>query len=1024
MVRIFFTCCLLVNAWQVLAQSVTIKGQVTDGEANDALPGVTVLIKGTSNGTVTDLEGNYSLTVEDPKSKTLVFSFIGYDAKEVPIGNATNVDVTLEMNLTELQEVVVTGLNGSQNKRALNYAVQDIKAKDVTATQQQNVVNSLQGKIAGVQVTSSSGSPGSSSSIVIRGGTSIGENRSNEPLFIIDGVIVDNSTFQGSGNRLMDINPEDIASISVLKGPTAAALYGIGAGNGAIIITTKTGEEGKIQVNVGSTVAFDQVFKTHGVQSTYGRGLNGVADDEYSLSWGPAFTSSDDVYDNMGEFFQTGVQQKYDLSINGGNKSSTFYLSASNNNQTGIVPGESYNRFNLMLKGTMKVHEKLEVTTSVNNIFSKNTRGGSGSMYQVFNWPRDNNMADYIKPNGEKNWLIPSLDPIYNNPENPYWRVNNNLPTYDINRTIGQVFFDWDVLESLKVNYRIGMDRSNQYYKRVTVPESSGSETNYNGRIYESEKDVKRMTSTLTAIYEKTFVRDWDVFLLAGHNVDMTSARSTSFSGVDFLLPNLHSINNVSAPYLIPVQNTTQRRIVGVFGEARLSYKGIASIGVTGRNDWASTLPRHSRSFFYPSLSAGFTFTELLTGSHTKVLSFGKLRASWAASGQDANPESLGVVLEQYPGHGGGYKHDYYAGNPFLKPERIESTEFGMNLSFFTGRLNLDVAKYTIQSKDMIIQNRISTASGWVIQTFNTGSMTNKGWEVVLDAKVLKKGDLTWNTSLNFSSNNSKLSDLPAYISRLPVTSGQILNEARPIALLDQPLYAIEGVPYLRNENGDVVIDEYGFPRWGTYSKDEEGNYIVDEEGYRKVSQEKVFLGDREPDWLMGITNTINYKNFNLSFLFDIRKGGDVINATSSAMMSRGTHQMLDEWRNKAYTFNGVVETPEGFVQNEEQVILDYNYFRFDYRSVGENFVEDGSWVKLRYIALGYDFNDMAERLGMQRLNFTVTGRNLFMLSKYSGGDPENDYNGSSIGGAGTVGLDYFNVPTTQGITFSLKATF
>ncbi|MEP4532803.1 MAG: SusC/RagA family TonB-linked outer membrane protein [Cyclobacteriaceae bacterium] len=1020
---VFILSVLTLVQWHAGAQGVKIEGRVVDQNTKEGLPGVTILIKDTDNGTTSDFDGNFSLNLES-KDRTLVFSFIGYLAKEVKVGANTKMYIEMRENTTELEAIIVTGLNGSQNKRALNYAAQDIKSKDITETQQQNIVNSLQGKVAGVQVTSSSGSPGSSSQIVIRGGTSISEGRSNQPIFVVDGIIMDNSTFQGSGNRAMDINPDDIESMTVLKGPSAAALYGIGGGNGAVIITTKSGKNGKVQVSFGSTVAFDQVGNTHEVQTTYGRGSRGVADDETTLMWGPAYTSSDKVYDNLGEFFQTGVQQKYDFNVTGGNEKSSFYLSASNNNQTGIVPGESYNRFNFLLKGSTQIRDNLKVTSSITNIFSKNVRGGSGSMYYAYLWPTDDDMSAYLHPNGSKNWLLEDLDPIYNNPENPYWRVNNNLPEYDINRTIGQVFFDWDIADPLNLTYRLGIDRSNQYYRRVTVAESSGSSTNYQGEIYEAEKDVKRITSTLNLTYSKMFGDGWDLFLLTGYNVDMTDARTIAYSGTDFLLPNLNSINNVNT-FFIPVQSTSQRRVLGAYGEARLDYKGIASIGVTGRNDWTSTISPQHNSFFYPSVTAGFVFTELLQGAFSDVLSFGKLRASWAKSGQDANPESLGVVLEQYPGIGGGYKHDYYAGNPALKPEMLNSREFGANMSFFNGRLDLDFTRYIIESEDMIIQNRISTASGWVIQTFNTGNMTNKGIEVVLDAAVMTSGNFTWDASANFSSNNSKLTDLPGYISRLPVTTGQIINEAKPIALLNQPLYAIEGITYLRNENGDLVLDDDGFPRWGTYVVDENGDYELDADGYRKVTQENVYLGNREPDWLMGITNTFSYKNVGLSFLIDIRKGGDVINATSSAMMSRGTHKLLDTELNKAYTFTGVIENPEqGFVQNDQEVVLDYDYFRFGYRAVGENFVEDGSWVKLRYVALSYDLSAYTQKMGIKKLQMSVTGRNLLVLTKYSGGDPENDYSGSAVGGAGTVGLDYFNVPATRGITFSLKATF
>ncbi|MEQ8240643.1 MAG: TonB-dependent receptor [Cyclobacteriaceae bacterium] len=739
--------------------------------------------------------------------------------------------------------------------------------------------------------------------------------------------------------------------------------------------------------------------------------------------WGPAYLPGDQTFNNIDDFFQTGVQQKYDLSIKGGNEKSTYYLSASNNNQTGIVPEEDYNRFNLLLKGSTKITDNLTVSSSVNSIFSTNRRGGAGSMQSVYTWPTDNEMANYLRPNGTRIPLIEGLDNDFDNRENPYWDLKNNLPEYEINRTISQVFFDWDITQAIKATYRIGMDRSNQYFKQVVKAGSFGSRTRFEGTTRESEQESENITSTFNLSYSKMIGNDWNIYALFGSNIDVRSTRSINYSGRRFLLPSLTSINNVEIPD-IPVQEYTERRVIGNYFDTKIDYKGIVSLGITGRQDWTSTIRPGENSFFYPSVTGGFVFSELLPQSITNFLSFGKLRASWAESGQDANPESLDVVLEQYPGIGNGYKHDFYAGNEFLIPESLVSYEFGGHLTFLNGRFDLDMAYYSTEARDMIINSRISTASGWVIQTFNSGNTENKGIELVLEADILKGGDLTWTASANFARNRSKLSKLPSFISRYPVTSGQIINEARPQGILGQPLYAIEGDPYLRNENGNVVIDEDGFPRVGTYVTDENGEYVLNSDGTRLVSQEKVYLGNREPDWLMGITNEFRYKDFSLSFLVDIRKGGDIINATASRLMALGLHESLNEDRNRVMVFKGEVETEEGFVPNTEQIVLDDSYFQFRYRQAGENFVEDGSWVRLRYVALTYDMSRIAKNWGMGGLNFTVTGRNLFILTNYSGGDPEKDFQGSAVGGPGTVGLDNFNVPTTQGITFSLRATF
>lgn len=1016
--------CLLSIPLLSRAQTAIVQGKVQDADG-EGLPGVTIIIKDAGSGTVTDMDGQYKLEIENAQSAVLLFSFVGYETKEVPVNAQSKIDVIMNEQLMELGEVIVTAMNIRQDKRVLNYAIQDVKAKDITESQQQNIVNSLQGKIAGVVVTSSSGSPGSSSSIMIRGGSSVSENRSNEPLFIIDGIIMNNSSYNGSGNAAMDINPDDIESMSVLKGPAAAALYGIGAGNGAIIITTKSGKSGKIQVNFGSTIALDIKNKTHEVQNKYGRGTNGIYDYETTRMYGPAYVSTDAVYDNLGEFFQTGVQQKYDLSLSGGSEKSSYYVSVSNNNQTGIIPGETYNRFNYLLKGSIKLRDNMKVVASSNNIISNNVRGGSGSMITAYRWPTDDNMKDYLNPDGTRKYVLgDSIQNIWNNPENPYWALENNLPEYKKTRNISNLTFDWDIIEPLKLTYRVGVDQSNRYYRRVVVPKSTGSRANYYGKINESELSFKQYTTSLNITFSKTLNDAWNVYALAGTMVDMMESRDVRYSAVNFLLPVQASVNNSNQADRRISQETKRRRRAGVYGEARLAYKGIASIGVTARNDWTSTIDPSQFSFFYPSVSAGFVFTELMGSSLSSVLSYGKLRANWARSGQDADPEVLHPKLVKSETIGEGYLYHYQAGNRYLVPEFLESREYGINLVLFEGMFDLDLAHYVTKSSDMIITTRVSPASGFILQTFNSGDIENKGWEAVLNAKVKRAGDLKWNASFNFARNRSSLVKLPTFISRYPITRGLIVGAARPATLLNEPLYGIEGVSYLRDKDGNIVIGENGYPRRGQYTLDENGDYVVKSDGTFDYSFPYVAMGNREPDWTVGVTNSFEYKRLGLSFLIDIKKGGDVVNATAVDMYRRGTHKSLEKLRNTSMVFKGVVETSDGFVPNRKEVVLNESYFRNNYSAIGENIVEDGSWVKLRYVALSYDLSDFSKALGINTLRATLTGRNLFMLTRYSGGDPENDYGGSSVGGGGTIGLDYYNVPTTRGVTFSLKATF
>ncbi|MDE0471124.1 MAG: SusC/RagA family TonB-linked outer membrane protein [Ekhidna sp.] len=993
----------------------TVSGTISDEETGDGLPGVTIQIKGSTDGTISDINGSFSLSAvaED----ILVISYVGYSTREITVGERTTINVALLSDAKLLEEVVVTAFGIAQEKRTLNYTVQAVNGDDLVETQQQNLVNSLQGKVAGVQVSPNSGSPGAASTIVVRGGSSI--SRDNQPLFIIDGIIMNNSSSLGSGNAVQDLNPNDIASVTVLKGPSAAALYGIGGGNGAVIITTRSGESGKVQVRLSSTVAFDRPLAPREVQTTYGR----VPLQESSFaSWGPAYIPGDTIYDNIEAFFQTGVQQKYDLGISGGNEQSTFYVSLSNNHQTGIVPKESFNRFNALFKASTKLLSNLKVSFNSNLIITDNERlrgglggGGAGnrqvgSLRRLFTWPTDD---DITRPS------YPGQAEL--NLQNPFWRVNNNMPRYETERIISQVFVEWDILKNLKATYRFGGDFRDLYFRSPIVQDTPGDS---DGRITESERALNRLTSTLNLTYSESF-GDWNLYALLGNDVSTLDVRQTTFRGVSFELDNFVSINNFSPSGTNVTQNNATRRVVGIYSDIRLDYKGIASVGVTGRQDWSSTLIRNN-PFFYPSVNLGFVFTEVLpSGSFTDVLSYGKFRASYAESAQDVAAEVTGnPELETFQGQGGGFNYAAIVGNPNLLPEFFIAKEIGLELKFFKGNLGIDINRYEITTEDQIIRPRLSPASGFIIQTINAGDVVNKGWEVIFDQKVINNSGFKWSTGLAFSKNTSRVAALPEFTAQIPVTNGQVIPSAIPFAVLDKPLFAISGSQYLRTRKGELVLDEDGFPRSGTYVFDEDGNYILDDDGNREISSERVFLGNREPDWLLGITNTIDIKDFTLSFLVDIRKGGDLINAAAANQFEQGTHVLLEKWRNRQYQFNGVIETPDGFAPSDRVVILDENYWRSRHTLVGENFVEDGSFIRLRYVALTYRPRRLAEKLSLQSLSLSATVRNPLLFTRYSGGDPERDFDGPASTGAATVGLDYFSVPNTQGITFGLNMTF
>ncbi|MBV6646502.1 MAG: SusC/RagA family TonB-linked outer membrane protein [Cyclobacteriaceae bacterium] len=1028
MIRRFFTHSLfflLTYLWVIgtlRAQSDVVSGKVLAEGEDEGMVGVTVVVEGTSQGAVTDIDGNYSIDISGIQDPVLIFSFIGYLEIQEPVRNRSVVDVTMKADIKELSEIVVTAFGVESEVKKINYAVQNVEGEQLQEANQSNLVNALTGKIAGVQITNSSGSAGASSTILIRGANSVDESLDNQPLFVVDGMPVDNSSAFGGGNRAMDINMDDVESISVLKGPSAAALYGIDAANGAVIITTKSGKSGAVNVDFGSTFSINQPARRPDRQESYKQGNSGIFDPESRSSWGPAFIRSDEKYDNIDNFIQNGIVQNYSVAVSGGSEKNTFYISGNYLDQTGIFPEEEYKRYGVLLKGSNKIRENLSINGSANLIHTDNIRSPVGSMFNVYRWPLNDNMAAYQNPDGSKRWLIdraPGNE--WNNPENPFWRAKNNTRTDDIDRLIGMVAANWTVFDRFKLTYRLGTDLTNQFYKSITSPESAGSAAAYQGRISESDRYVQKTTSTFLASWDRTFGGGINFSILAGNNIQIDEGRVTTVLGEVYRNPDLDNINNMERSEV--TQSLSRRRIIGVFGEAKLDYKGIFNVGLTGRNDWSSTLPKSNNSFFYPSVSAGFVLSELLPTS--RILEFAKLRASWATVGKDAPAHRLFPVLEAHQVIGGGFKYDFFAGNPNLKPEQTESWELGGDFRLLGGKTRVDVSYYNLKTIDAILRSRVSPASGWIILYFNAGSVENKGWEIFVESQLLTLPKFSWVASANISANNSRLIDLPSFVSAYPVTSGQVVSNAEPSSLINTPLFGVAGTKYLRNENGDIVVDENGFPRQGRYIKDEEGNYVIGEDGLRAVDFSHTFIGDREPDALIGLTNTLKYNSLSLSFLVDFRIGGDVINATKASMMGNGTAGELDDYRNRRIVFDGVVEQGSGeFVDNTEEVILGQSYFS-NFAGIGENVVEDATWTRLRYVTLSYDLPQaIAGRLGLKRLSVAATGRNLLLLTKYSGGDPETNYQGAGVGGSGTLGLDYFNVPAVKGFDFSLKASF
>uniref|UniRef100_UPI0032178672 SusC/RagA family TonB-linked outer membrane protein n=1 Tax=uncultured Draconibacterium sp. TaxID=1573823 RepID=UPI0032178672 len=1016
---IIFLLCVVVQL--ATAQKRTITGVVREQASNDLLPGVTVLEKGTTNGTVTNIDGKFTLSVQ--QGATLVVSFIGLETQEIVVGEASTLDLVLAKSTEQVDEVVVTAMGIKKETKALGYAVQAIKGAEIVKVKEPNLVNSLNGKIAGVNVTNSGGGAGASSQIIIRGSTSL--TGDNQPLFIVDGIPIDNSTVGAdygaglsatstySGNRGMDINSDDIESISVLKGPAAAALYGLKAAAGAIVITTKKGESGKTQVNFSSKFKVDVPNKIPEQQLMYGQGSDGETDYGTANSWGTLLSGGTKTYDNVDDFFEPAFSYDVTGSVSGGNKNGTYFMSVHRLDQNGIVPTTEYTTNSFRFNGEQK-KGWFTVGMNTNYIYSQTTKtltgsglygsGGSGAMLSLLRWPVANNMQHWIEKNGERVPLLQDVEPE-EDVDNPYWTVNQNPVTDDLHRFIGSGFITMKPTDWLSATYRAGIDHYNTFSRNIVFPGSAVIDPYYDGAVTESQRENNILTSNFTISANKK-VNDFDLGLLLGHNYEQSTYFSQRQSAIG-LLTEFISVNNADRDNKSFSNYQSKKRLYSAFGEFTASYKNMFFMSVTGRNDWSSTLSEENRSFFYPSVSGSILFSELFGDDLKDKFSFGKVRASWSQVGKDAPVYQTATYLETVNTIGGGYKNKYTGGNPNLKPETTESTELGLDLRFFGGRLGADITYYDTRSKDQIISPRVSMATGYIFQYVNFGTVINKGYEITLTGKPIQTKNWNWNTTLNISHNDGTVTDLPEGVELLYVTDVQI-GPAKSASVGEGIFLGLTGQRWERTDDGKLILDsDTGLPITSTDATN--------------------VVGNREPDLLLGWNNSISHKNWNLSFLIDVRLGGDVYNATEYAMTNAGISKVTEN-RGTEHTFEGVTinsETGE-YEPTTSTVVLDQNYYQNIYTAEAEPFITSVNWLRLRSASLSYSVpSSFCDRIGfINGIDLSLSGTNLLLFTNYEGMDPEVSAGGSGILGAGSSGIDYCGVPATTSVSFGLNIKF
>ena len=1023
-ILLFVSCTLL--GLQVQAQELLVTGKVTDAGSGAGLPGVNVVVKGSKTGTITDADGNYRLSVADPNG-VLTFSFIGFVKQEIVIGSQSTVNCVLKEDTQVLQEVVVTSFGVEREKKELGYAVQEVKGAEVAETLRPNFINALQGRVAGVQIGTTNGMPGASSSIVIRGGNSIGGN--NQPLFVVDGVPVDNSTM-GEGllvtdaanrnadftNRIADINPNDIESITVLKGPAAAALYGIDAANGAIVITTKKGKKGTAKVDYSANFMWEQITRTAEpqTQTKFANGQTGVTNESSLFRWGGERTGGTPLYDNVKNFFQTGFTQTHNIGVSGGSEAVTYNASANIWRQEGTVPNAGFDRNSLRLNMTAQVSPKIKFNGSINytnSLANRASKGTRGFYYETLIWNPTLDVQNYESPDGRPLSTLEDLTvatPVRY--DNPNYNARKNVITDETDRFLLNGSLSYDPFEWLNLTARIGSDFYNTIGQSVYNPLTQqpfwyGADARVPNRLggifFEYTNTSKLINGFLLATAKKKF-GDINTSFTAGYNFDDKTYRVDSRYGERFLVDNLPSIVNTTATTRQISTRGTRRRLIGVFGDLRLDYKNMIFLNITGRNDWSSTLPEATNNFFYPSISTGVVVSDLL-GLESRILSFAKIRASYAEVGKDALPHQVLPSLQEFLRTGGGYNVGFFGPNNQIRPERTQSFEIGTDLRFLNNRISLDLTYYNTRSSDQIIQTRLSYATGYILQLINSGTIENQGLEALLNAEILKNDKLSWNLTANFTMNRNKVIQMPANLPEFYLSDTWLAGNARGGYVLNESYMSITGNSFRTHSSGQPLIGANGYP--------------VTETAF-------VNIGNRQPNFTLGITNNVRYKNFNLSFLFDIRQGGDVFNATEMELTRLGiSNRTLD--RGTTRVFPGVLAdgTP-----NTLEVPINEAYYRNG--NLGSNpvlFIEkDIYWVRLRDITLTYQVP--AELLSFTKIvktfSVNLTGTNLWLQTNYKGADPDVNGLNASARGAGAVGFDSFTVAPPVTFAIGVKAGF
>jgi TonB-linked SusC/RagA family outer membrane protein len=1018
----------LLLASQALAQQKTVSGRVT-GEDGGPLLGVQVLVRGTNTGGLTNADGRYAVRAD--VGQVIQYRLIGLAPEARTVGAEDVINVQMKKVATQLDAVVVSALGQTAVQRSLGFSQQSVEGSAIAATQRENFINALQGRVAGVEVVSSSGVPGASSSITIRGVSSI--SSSNQPLMIVDGLPLDNKTLNtnvlasdapGSGfafsnrgidftNRAADLNPNDIETLVVLKGPEASALYGIDAANGAIVITTKRGRAGTGGLEYSTSMRVETTRSEPDVQRTYGPttvGSSGLLGSFFYF--GAPYPSGTQFFNNVDGFFRTALTQKHNLAFSGAaaDNKINYRLAFSGDNQQGVIPNSDFRRLNATGASQAQVNNWLRADLSMQYTVGDNTqpwKGDFGPLLGLLAWPGTDNAKDWKTAAGSRRRLttLATTAEI----DNPYFSVERNLNAARNSRLFANAGFILTPFEwgSLKTN--LGLDGYTTENRILRHPESALGSNN-NGILDEANDVVRNLNAqTLLNINPQTLWGDLSISGLVGNQISDSRSNVNSLLGRDFLDPNFVSINNTN----LRTNRTTlsQRRLVSLFGQASFNYADYLYVNVTGRNDWTSTIPVERNSFFYPSISTSFVFSDAFE-SVGKFMT-GKLRAAYAEVGRDARPYAYRPSLEFKTTSYGGYGYGFTGPNLDLKPEFARSYEVGTELTFFDNRLGLDVTRYIKRTKDQIVNDiRGSYGTGFILFNLNGAVTENKGWEVTLRGTPLQGREFSWDFIANFERARGKVLELPNALPESYVSDTWLYGNIRNGVTPGQSTRSLTGFFYLRNQKCELLID----PTTGLPIR---SNLFIsgacgENTGY-----------DRQSNFTIGLTNTFTYRRATLNFLLDLRRGGDVFNGTEHFLTSRGlSPRTLD--RETPRIVQGVLRDGKenSATPTRNNIVVIPAVTPLFYTGISEElFIEkDIHWVRLRDVTLRYLLP--GRLLRAKDLSAFITATDLFLLTNYSGLDPIVNGNTAAVGGSGAAGVDVGNFPIPRGYNFGFQVRF